>query len=218
MVRAWVGHDSSSYRSRKNLNFFVAKFGFGPGEQEWDFVQVRPGAHMFWWLFYTTADVITPSDQPLIIWLQGGPGASSTGFGNFLELGPLDIRLRPRNFTWVKDYNVLFIDIPVGTGFSNVNSSSALATNNTQISLDLMECLKAFHKKLPEFENTPLYLAGESYGGKIAVEFAQLSNNAGGQALNLKAIILLDSWISPIDSVLAWAPYLLQTVSIRVLR
>jgi len=35
---------------------------------------------------------------------QGGPGASSTGFGNFVEIGPLDVNLAPRNTTWVSHW------------------------------------------------------------------------------------------------------------------
>ena len=33
--------------------------------------------------------------------VQGGPGGSSCGFGNFEEIGPLDVELNPRNTTWV---------------------------------------------------------------------------------------------------------------------
>jgi len=62
---------------------------------------------MFWWLYYTTADVKSYYDKPLIIWLQGGPGGSSTSYGNFVELGPLDIDLHPRNYTWVINYYVI---------------------------------------------------------------------------------------------------------------
>ena len=79
-----------------------ARQGFGRGDQEWDYVEVRPGAHMFWWLFYTTdANVKFSTEKPLIIWLQGGPGSSSTGYGNFEEIGPYDLNLNPRNHTWV---------------------------------------------------------------------------------------------------------------------
>ena len=46
--------------------------------------------------------------------LQGGPGASGVGFGNFMEIGPHDMFGRPRNTTWLKKANVLFIDNPVG--------------------------------------------------------------------------------------------------------
>lgn len=79
----------------------TARKGFGPGEQEWGYVKVRSASHMFWWLYYTTANVSSYYEKPLIIWLQGGPGASSTSYGNFEELGPLDVDLKPRNFSWV---------------------------------------------------------------------------------------------------------------------
>ncbi|XP_029671035.1 retinoid-inducible serine carboxypeptidase-like [Formica exsecta] len=102
----------------------IGRKGFGPGEQEWGYVQVRPYANMFWWLYYTTADVKSYYDKPLVIWLQGGPGGSSTAYGNFEELGPLDTDLNPRNYTWVKDYNILFIDNPVGAGFSYAQNKS----------------------------------------------------------------------------------------------
>ena len=82
----------------------LGDLGFGPGDQEWGYITVREGAHMFWWLFHTTSDVQNSTEKPLVIWLQGGPGASSTGYGNFEELGPLDLFLQGRNHTWVYSY------------------------------------------------------------------------------------------------------------------
>lgn len=172
---------------------------------------------MFWWLYYTTANVSSYTDKPLIIWLQGGPGASSTGYGNFAELGPLDLELNPRNWTWVKDANVLFIDNPVGTGYSYVDQPNLLTTNNRQIAVDLIALMKGFYDTLPEFKTVPLVITAESYGGKMAAEFALLLDEAiknGTIECNLVGVGLGDSWISPIDSVLTWAPYLLQVVSI----
>ncbi|KAM0736646.1 Retinoid-inducible serine carboxypeptidase [Formica fusca] len=191
----------------------IGKTGFGPGEQDWGYVRVRPYANMFWWLYYTTADVKSYYDKPLIIWLQGGPGGSSTAYGNFEELGPLDTNLNPRNYTWVKNYNVLFIDNPVGTGFSNVEDISAFATTNAQIANDLLECIRGFYKQLPQFKPVPTYITTESYGGKMGVEFALIwdrAQKAGYIESNLKGIALGDAWISPIDSVMTWAPYLLS--------
>lgn len=95
---------------------FIAKHGFGTTDQDWGFVTVREKAHMFWWLHYTTAKVEKYTDKPLIIWLQGGPGSSSTGYGNFAELGPFDLSLEPRNSTWIQWANGLFVDNPVGVG------------------------------------------------------------------------------------------------------
>ncbi|XP_031840488.1 retinoid-inducible serine carboxypeptidase [Nomia melanderi] len=192
----------------------LARKGFGPGEQEWGYVQVRPNANMFWWLYYTSANVSSYYDKPLIIWLQGGPGASSTSYGNFEELGPLDLDLKPRNYTWVKDYNVLFIDNPVGTGFSYTTSSTAYATTNAQIASDLVECMRGFLKKLPKFANVSTYITTESYGGKMGAEFALAwykAQQAGTIKSKLKGVALGDAWISPIDSVLTWGPFLYQT-------
>ncbi|XP_063987297.1 retinoid-inducible serine carboxypeptidase-like [Diachasmimorpha longicaudata] len=191
--------------------------GHGPGEQEWGYVDVRPGAHMFWWLYYVTPASGEPVDvyeKPLIIWLQGGPGASSTGYGNFEELGPLDVDGNRRNHTWVNDYNVLFIDNPVGSGFSYVDNRSAFTTTNKQIANDLLECMRNFLKKFPRFQRVPTYVAAESYGGKMAAELGLVwykAQKVGSIKSNLRGVALGDSWISPMDSVLSWAPFLLST-------
>lgn len=127
---------------------------------------------MFWWLHYTTAEVVNVTDRPLIIWLQGGPGASSTGFGNIFELGPIDISGNIRNTSWVKDANVLFVDNPVGSGFSYVEDASAFASNNTQIGTDFVQVLKSFTEQLPAFKKVPIYIFSESYGGKMTADIA----------------------------------------------
>ncbi|KOC63106.1 Retinoid-inducible serine carboxypeptidase, partial [Habropoda laboriosa] len=190
------------------------KQGFGPGEQDWGYAKVRPFSNMFWWLYYTTANVSSFTEKPLIIWLQGGPGASSTSYGNFEELGSLDVNLKPRNTTWVKEYNVLFIDNPVGTGFSYTTSTAGYTTTNAQIAQDLLECIKSFLQRLPEFSKVPTYITTESYGGKMGAEFALVWYKAQQQGTinsNLKGVALGDAWISPIDSVMTWAPFLLAT-------
>nr|XP_015839909.1 PREDICTED: uncharacterized protein LOC664192 [Tribolium castaneum] len=190
----------------------LARKGFGPTDQEWGFVDVREGAHMFWWLHKTAANVDKYTDKPLVVWLQGGPGASSTGYGNFGELGPLDADLNPRNTTWINDYNVLFVDNPVGTGYSYVNDSKYFATNNSQIASDFVTLLKGFYEAVPDLKQTPLHIFSESYGGKMTAEIGlqiYLATKSGDLDCHLVSVGLGDSWISPIDSVLTWGPYLL---------
>lgn len=169
---------------------------------------------MFWWLHYTTAEgVSSPTDRPLILWLQGGPGSSSTGYGNFEILGPLDLQLEERNFTWIKSHNVLFVDNPVGTGYSYVDNYKFLSKTNQQVSRDLIELLRGFYEAQPEFINVPLYIFGESYGGKMGVEFARdLYNEIKADKIksNLVGVAMGDAWIAPVVSTLSWAPYLLQ--------
>jgi len=68
---------------------------------------------------------------------------------------------------------------------------------------------------LPEFKNVPLHIFGESYGGKMAIEFAyelDLEIQQGTIESNLIGVYLGDAWTSPIDYTLSWAPYLLNLV------
>lgn len=175
---------------------------------------------MFWWLHYTIAETAKFTDRPLILWLQGGPGSSSTGYGNFEILGPFDLDLNERSFSWINTHNVLFVDNPVGTGYSYVDHNRYLSKNNKEIARDLIELLRGFYTKIPEFKTVPLHIFGESYGGKMAIEFARdlaLEIEKGDIEANLVTVAMGDAWISPIDSTLSWAPYLLQLVRIDLL-
>ena len=100
-----------------------------PGEA-WGYVDIRKDASMFWWLYGAqTSDPTERVHKPLVLWFQGGPGASSSGYGNFEEIGPLDVNLKPRDSTWIKEANLLFVDNPVGCGYSYVRDPEALTTN-----------------------------------------------------------------------------------------
>ena len=80
--------------------------------EDWNYVEVRENAFMFWWLYGAkTSDPSERVNKPLIMWLQGGPGDSSTGFGNFEELGPLTVELKPRNTTWIQAANQYYLSI-----------------------------------------------------------------------------------------------------------
>ncbi|XP_040856456.1 retinoid-inducible serine carboxypeptidase [Ochotona curzoniae] len=181
------------------------------GKEVWDYVTVRQDAHMFWWLYYATHPCKNFSELPLVMWLQGGPGGSSTGFGNFQEIGPLDTDLKPRKTTWLQAASLLFVDNPVGTGFSYVNKSTAYAKDLAMVASDMMVLLKTFFDCHKEFQTTPFYIFSESYGGKMAAGIGLELYKAVQQGTikcNFSGVALGDSWISPIDSVLSWGPYL----------
>uniref|UniRef100_A0A182IY67 Carboxypeptidase n=1 Tax=Anopheles atroparvus TaxID=41427 RepID=A0A182IY67_ANOAO len=196
--------------------------GFGPGKQAWGYSEVRPGAFIFWWLYFahTTTNEDRPANyatKPLIIWLQGGPGGSSTGYGNFEEIGTLDRTLHERPHAWVKDYHVLFVDSPVGSGFSYTDDPSLLARNSSTVVDDLLAFVKDFYRTIghstsTDWEGTvPLYIASESYGGRTAVEFAyalEQAARAGSIRCRLLGLFLGNAWLSPLDSIGAWPDYL----------
>jgi serine carboxypeptidase 1 len=182
-------------------------------DQDWGYVVVRPGAHMFWWLYGSTSSSspLPREQQPIALWLQGGPGGSSIGYGDFQELGPLDMNLQPRNTTWVQAANVLFLDQPVGTGWSYVDDDSLLTTSNQQIADDVLTLLQAFMAAYPAFQTAPFFIFSESYGGKMTVSIANtlLAAKANGKInINLRGVALGDSWISGVDYVNTWGPLL----------
>ncbi|CAH9072729.1 unnamed protein product [Cuscuta europaea] len=187
------------------------------GSQPCGFVDVRPGAHMFWWLQKSPFRVNDPNKPwPIILWLHGGPGASGTGIGNFLEIGPFDANLRPRNSTWLKKADLLFVDSPVGVGYSYVDDIGLLTKNDSQAVSDLTTLLiEVFKSNVTNLENRTLYIIGESYGARLAVSLGLSVLNATQTKrlpLKLGGVTLGSSWISPEDHVLSWGP-LLQTFS-----
>ncbi|XP_027342906.1 serine carboxypeptidase-like 51 [Abrus precatorius] len=182
------------------------------GLEEWGYVQVRPKAHLFWWLYRSPHRVENPSKPwPILLWLQGGPGSSGIGFGNFGEIGPLDVNLKPRNFTWLRKADLLFVDNPVGTGYSYVEDSSLYAKTDEEAVNDLTTLLAELFNNDLSLQKSPLFIVAESYGGKFAVTLrlsALKAIHKGTLKLKLGGVILGDSWISPEDFVASWGPLL----------
>ncbi|RDX61164.1 Serine carboxypeptidase-like 51 [Mucuna pruriens] len=182
------------------------------GSEEWGYVQVRPKAHLFWWLYRSPYRLDNPSKPwPIILWLQGGPGASGVGFGNFGEIGPLDINLKPRNFTWLRKADLLFVDNPVGTGYSYVEDSNLYVKTDEEAVTDLTTLLAELFNNDASLQKSPLFIVAESYGGKFAVTLGLSALKAiqqGTLKLKLGGVALGDSWISPQDFVFSWGPLL----------
>ncbi|KAJ8899812.1 hypothetical protein K2173_019513 [Erythroxylum novogranatense] len=186
--------------------------GTDDGSEQWGYVEVRPKAHLFWWLYrsrFRVEDVTKP--WPTILWLQGGPGGSGVGFGNFMEIGPLDGNLNPRNYTWLRKADLLFVDNPVGTGFSYVENKSLVVKTDVEAATDLTTLLKELCNRDQILQKSPLYIFAESYGGKFAATLGVSVLQAievGELKLQLGGVALGDSWISPEDFVLSWGPLL----------
>uniref|UniRef100_A0A8C4ILZ2 Carboxypeptidase n=1 Tax=Dicentrarchus labrax TaxID=13489 RepID=A0A8C4ILZ2_DICLA len=205
-----------------NSSFFKLRLSLNPaglpsplaGKEAWNYVEVRDGAHMFWWLYYADSQSAGYKDLPLVMWLQGGPGGSGSGFGNFDEIGPLNKDLEPRKTSWVQAASVLFVDNPVGTGFSYTDRPDAYATNVATVASDMLVLLKHFFTERAEFQGVPFYIFSESYGGKMAAAISLELTKAIAQGTvkcNFAGVALGDSWISPLDSVMTWGPYLYTT-------
>ncbi|KAG7165380.1 Retinoid-inducible serine carboxypeptidase-like 1 [Homarus americanus] len=183
-----------------------------PLDEEFGYVDVRPGAHMFWVMYHVDQED-DYTNYPLIMWLQGGPGSSGVGFGNFEEMGPKDLNGNNRKYAWTKSANLMFVDNPVGTGYSYVDSSKDFAIDNMQIAADLVALVKEVFTKNPDMQKMPFFVFAESYGGKMTVDFALALDEAiknGEVVSDFRGVALGDSWISPMDSINTWGTYLYQ--------
>ncbi|XP_075975771.1 retinoid-inducible serine carboxypeptidase-like [Anticarsia gemmatalis] len=181
------------------------------------FIEVRPGAHIFYWLFYADGTKVVATRKPLVIWIQGGPGFAASGLGNFAELGPYNMDMQPRNHTWVKGRNVLFIDHPVGTGFSYVTNSSQYVKTDREMAMDLSKVIKVFYRRHREFRKTPAYLFGQSYGGKICPRLGLYLHTAiekKSLKMNFKGIGIGGGWVDPKESTAMHTQFLYFTGAI----
>ena len=78
---------------------------------------------LFYWLFLAQN---RKPNAPVVVWMNGGPGLSSM-FGLFNELGPLQLdgqdKLQPRLMHWNEQWHLLFVDQPLGVGFSEYGAA-----------------------------------------------------------------------------------------------
>lgn len=96
--------------------------GFLTVEQEYN-------SSLFFW-YFPSRSKDADADIPLVIWIQGGPGWP-TMYGLFKENGPYltgwddeekRAYLIPNKFSWTNRHHMLYIDNPVGAGFSSTGT------------------------------------------------------------------------------------------------
>lgn len=146
-------------------------------------------------LFYYFIEAQVGSDSPdtpFLIWLNGGPGASSM-MGLFVEnLGPQKITanntLVDNLDTITKQYHLMAVDNPVGAGFS-YTTNEAYVTSQEEMRTQFVYGLHGFFKKHPEYKRNPLWMTGESYAGKYVPNIAyELATNA--KDIRLQGIVV----------------------------
>jgi len=138
---------------------------------------------MFYW-FLEKEGGSQPGVTPVLLWLNGGPGASSIDGLLTENIGPYQVvgfgednstyNLIYNEHAWTNDYNVLIIDNPVGTGYSYTdNRDECYASTEKEVAKDFYVGLTTFfHDLHPEYSTNPFYLIGESYAGKYIPNIA----------------------------------------------
>uniref|UniRef100_A0A0D9Y3I3 Carboxypeptidase n=1 Tax=Oryza glumipatula TaxID=40148 RepID=A0A0D9Y3I3_9ORYZ len=142
-------------------------------------VDAAAGRALFYWLI-EAADVADPASAPLVLWLNGGPGCSSVGYGASEELGAFRINPDGRSlylnpYPWNRVANMLFLDSPAGVGYSYSNTTSDLLTaGDNKTAHDSYAFLVNWLERFPQYKYRDFYIAGESYGGHYVPQLSQL--------------------------------------------
>lgn len=173
-------------------------------------VSEKNNAFIYFWLIESQGD---PANDPIVIWLNGGPGSSSF-LGFFLENGPYKISkgltLSDNPFSWNKNATYLMIDQPAGTGLSFVASPKESARTEQEATDQLLYGLRQFYKIWPEYLKLDLFVFGESFAGVYVPKLATAILNANKvltPQINLKGIGIGDGWVDPYIQQATYADY-----------
>ncbi|KZP12484.1 serine carboxypeptidase [Athelia psychrophila] len=170
-----------------------------------------------WFWFFEARE--NPDTAPLTLWFNGGPGSSSM-VGLFQEHGPCRITndsssVVPNPYSWNNVSNMLYIDQPIGVGFSygteSVGTSEAAAA-------DVWSFMQIFLKdsRFSKYANASLAIWTESYGGHYGPTFANhfLEQNTGiangtvtGINLNLTTLAIGNGITDPITQYPEYVTY-----------
>ena len=142
--------------------------------------------------FYVESEV-SPATDPVLLWTNGGPGASSM-LGLFVELGPLlanedSLKTEAYNasgvptlfynpHSWSRLGSVLMFDWPPPVGFSYCSNPAGNGTScgdwdDTRMAAVSYAALSGWYQRFAERRTNPLYLTGESYAGIYVPKLAE---------------------------------------------
>ncbi|XP_039120236.1 serine carboxypeptidase II-2-like [Dioscorea cayenensis subsp. rotundata] len=160
-------------------------------------VNKESGRNLFFWFFEA---VDKPEEKPLLLWLNGGPGCSSIAYGLAEEVGPFHVNpdgqsLYLNPYSWNQVANILFLDSPVGVGFSHANNSQDILNNgDARTANDSLIFLTKWLKRYPQYKGRDFFISGESYAGHYVPQLAQVivryNDATGDKSINLKGYMV----------------------------
>ncbi|PHH83846.1 hypothetical protein CDD82_38 [Ophiocordyceps australis] len=161
--------------------------------------------HLFYWFFESRNN---PAKDPVVLWLNGGPGCSSISNGLFDELGPAKIPnpdLKPvRNpNSWNNNASVIFLDQPVNTGYSY---SSKTVSTTAAAAKDVYALLTLFFHQFPQYSKQDFHISGESYAGHYIPIIAQEIMAHKNRNINIKSALIGNGITDPLTQYRFYRP------------
>jgi len=191
--------------------------GVGPDHvaQHYGYITVngspKNGSHLFYWMFESRHD---PTTDPLVLWLTGGPGCSAM-LAMLTENGPFKVDAQQQTsinpYSWNSKANLLYVDQPVGTGFSYADSPADYVRNEEQMADQLYGFLQQFLQMYPKYASLNFFITGESYAGHyipaISHRIYQANKNGEGLKINLRGLAIGNGLVDPYIQFGAYATF-----------
>jgi len=154
--------------------------------------------HLHYWFIESEGN---PSTDPVVLWLNGGPGSSSL-IGLLTENGqimtndesltnPIDgvPQVFYNKYGWTTKANMLYLESPKGVGFSycdNARLPTQCVNTDESTAQDAYEFLVNWYAAFPEYSSNKFYITGESYAGiYIPMMMDQIAQNPLKANINL---------------------------------
>ncbi|GAA5923503.1 uncharacterized protein JCM15063_003667 [Sporobolomyces koalae] len=174
-------------------------------------------AHLF---FYMIRNKHIADQERTLLWFNGGPGCSSFD-GAMMEVGPLRLvpgangQLKEVDGAWNEYANVIFIDQPVGTGYSYM-ATNAYVHELPEAAQHIVKFLENFYKVFPEFQNHETYLGGESFAGQYIPYIADaILSSRLPTSQRLAGLLIGNGWIDPWNQYPAYLDFALAAGVIK---
>ncbi|KDO81471.1 hypothetical protein CISIN_1g012205mg [Citrus sinensis] len=189
---------AASYSTVKFLPGFQGPLPF---ELETGYVGVGESgdAQLF---YYFVKSEKNPREDPLLLWLTGGPGCSAFS-GLAYEIGPINFNVVEYNgslptlhlnpYSWTKEASILFVDSPVGTGYSYAKTPLASQAGDFKQVQQVDQFLRKWLLDHPELLSNPVYIGGDSYSGLVVPALVQQISNENEE--DIKPLINLQGYI-----------------------
>nr|POE86358.1 serine carboxypeptidase-like 18 [Quercus suber] len=153
--------------------------------------------------YYFIESQRSPTRDPVMLWMTGGPGCSSIA-GFMFESGPITFKLGDYNgslptlkdnpWAWTQSLNIIYMDGPVGAGFSYSESLDGYYLDDYEFAAQTHEFLRKWLELHPQFLENQIYIGGDSYSGipiPMIVQNIVIANEAGTLPLiNLSGYVL----------------------------
>jgi len=162
-------------------------------QEEWESgkIDLGNGGDEIFYIYFKARN--KNASAPIILYMAGGPGTSGE-FNLLFETGPLKatehetIVYNP--YSWNEFADLIFVDQPVGVGFSTAKNNDTVCKNHTCVVHNMYIFLIKLYAKHYDFVNKPLYLSGVSYAGHYVPSLASCIVKHKNEDIKFKGILI----------------------------